>query len=88
MKIKMLVSCNGASNPEGSVSMVYNTDNVYYMSQPWQIKIANSFIASNLAIEVKQDEIKEVKKEVKKPKESLLSKVKKKITRKKKKVVL
>ena len=84
----MLVSCNGASNPEGSVSMVYSTDHIYDMSQPWQIKIANSFIASNLAIEVKQDEIKEVKKEVKKPKESLLSKVKKKITRKKKKVVL
>ena len=36
MKIKMLISCNGAANPEGSVSMVYKKDEMYDMSEEWQ----------------------------------------------------
>tara|TARA_Y100000310_G_scaffold8971_2_gene9458 strand:- start:1021 stop:1260 length:240 start_codon:yes stop_codon:yes gene_type:complete len=77
MKIKMLVSALGASNPEGSIAMNYKMNEEYDMSQPWQVKIANAFISSNLAMEIKTAEIKEVKKE-----ENIFTKVKKKIKRK------
>jgi hypothetical protein len=76
MKIKMLVSALGASNPEGSIAMNYKMNEEYDMSQPWQVKIANAFISSNLAMEIKTAEIKEVKKE-----ENIFTKVKKKIKR-------
>jgi hypothetical protein len=76
MKIKMLVSALGASNPEGSIAMNYKTNEEYDMSQSWQVKIANAFISSNLAMEIKTAEIKEVKKE-----ENIFTKVKKKIKR-------
>tara|TARA_B100001123_G_C15322004_1_gene1028252 strand:- start:3087 stop:3329 length:243 start_codon:yes stop_codon:yes gene_type:complete len=80
MRIKMLVSSVGAGNPEGSVAMNYKMNEEYDMSQPWQVKLANVFVSSNLAIEVKKVEVKEVKKD-----ESLFTKVKKKIKRKGKK---
>ena len=70
MKIKMLLSSSGAANPEGSVSMTYKKDEVYDMSSDWQQKIANAFVSSNLAMEVKVEEVKEekIEKEVKKTK--------------------
>ena len=67
MEIKMLVSCNGSANPEGSVSMVYKKDEIYHMNADWQQKLANSLIQDNLAMEVKSDDM-EVKAEVKKRK--------------------
>ena len=77
MKIKMLLSSSGAANPEGSVSMTYKKDEVYDMSSDWQQKIANSLVASNLAMEVKVEEVKEEKiekeeKKTKKKKKSIL----------------
>ena len=71
MKIKMLISCNGAANPEGSVSMVYKKDEMYDMSQEWQQKIAVNLVASDLAMEIKEEAVenkivKEDKKEDKK----------------------
>ena len=66
MRIKMLTSCNGASNPEGSVSMTYKKDETYEMSQDWQIKVANSLVSSDLAMEIKDEVVKEEKKEYKK----------------------
>ena len=57
----MLLSSSGAANPEGSVSMTYKKDEVYDMSSDWQQKIANSLVASNLAMEVKIEEVKEEK---------------------------
>ena len=70
MKIKMLLSSSGAANPEGAVSMTYKKDEVYDMSSDWQQKIANAFVSSNLAMEVKVEEVKEekIEKEVKKTK--------------------
>ena len=70
MKIKMLLSSSGAANPEGAVSMTYKKDEIYDMSSDWQQKIANAFVSSNLAIEVKVEEVKEekIEKEVKKTK--------------------
>jgi len=70
MKIKMLLSSSGAANPEGAVSMTYKKDEIYDMSSDWQQKIANAFISSNLAMEVKVEEVKEekIEKEVKKTK--------------------
>ena len=70
MKIKMLSSSSGAANPEGAVSMTYKKDEIYDMSSDWQQKIANAFISSNLAMEVKVEEVKEekIEKEVKKTK--------------------
>ena len=70
MKIKMLSSSSGAANPEGSVSMTYKKDEIYDMSSDWQQKIANAFVSSNLAMEVKVEEVKEekIEKEVKKTK--------------------
>ena len=70
MKIKMLLSSSGAANPEGAVSMTYKTDEIYDMSSDWQQKIANAFVSSNLAMEVKVEEVKEekIEKEVKKTK--------------------
>ena len=78
MDIKMLVSCNGSANPEGSVSMVYKKDEVYNMSAGWQQKLANSLVENNLAMEVKSQDM-EVKSEVKeeKPKASKKAKSKK-----------
>ena len=70
MRIKVLTSCNGSANPEGSVSMTYKKDEIYDMSKEWQMKVANSLISSDLAIEVKD----EVVKEEKKPKEKKPSK--------------
>jgi len=66
MRIKMLTSCNGASNPEGSVSMNYKKDETYEMSQEWQIKVAHAFLSSDLAMEIKDEVVKEDKKEDKK----------------------
>lgn len=77
MKIKMLVGAVGSSNPEGSIAMNYKMNEEYDMSLPWQIKVANAFISSNSAMEIKTAEIKEVKKE-----ENIFTKVKKKIKRK------
>jgi len=70
MKIKMLSSSSGAANPEGAVSMTYKKDEIYDMSSDWQQKIANAFVSSNLAMEVKVEEVKEekIEKEVKKTK--------------------
>ena len=70
MKIKMLSSSSGAANPEGAVSMTYKKDEIYDMSSDWQQKIANAFVSSNLAIEVKVEEVKEekIEKEIKKTK--------------------
>jgi|TARA_B100000519_G_scaffold179743_1_gene170792 hypothetical protein len=70
MKIKMLLSSSGAANPEGAVSMTYKKDEIYDMSSDWQQKIANAFVSSNLAMEVKVEEVKEekIEKEVKKTK--------------------
>tara|TARA_Y100001937_G_C7020324_1_gene285130 strand:- start:516 stop:746 length:231 start_codon:yes stop_codon:yes gene_type:complete len=62
MKIKMLTSCNGSSNAEGSVSMTYKKDDTYDMSQEWQVKVANSLIAADLAMEVKDEVVQEEKK--------------------------
>ncbi len=66
----MLSSSSGAANPEGAVSMTYKKDEIYDMSSDWQQKIANAFVSSNLAIEVKVEEVKEekIEKEVKKTK--------------------
>jgi len=77
MKIKMLLSSSGAANPEGAVSMTYKKDEIYDMSSDWQQKIANAFVSSNLAIEVKVEEVKEEKiekeeKKTKKKKKSIL----------------
>ena len=70
MKIKMLSSSSGAANPEGAVSMTYKKDEIYDMSSDWQQKIANAFVSSNLAMEVKVEEVNEekIEKEVKKTK--------------------
>tara|TARA_Y100000592_G_scaffold99669_1_gene176585 strand:+ start:2315 stop:2548 length:234 start_codon:yes stop_codon:yes gene_type:complete len=70
MKIKMLSSSSGAANPEGAVSMTYKKDEIYDMSSDWQQKIANAFVSSNLAMEVKVEEVKEekIEKEIKKTK--------------------
>ena len=73
----MLLSSSGAANPEGAVSMTYKKDEIYNMSSDWQQKIANAFISSNLAIEVKVEEVKEEKiekeeKKTKKKKKSIL----------------
>ena len=70
MKIKMLLSSSGAANPEGAVSMTYKKDEIYDMSSDWQQKIATAFVSSNLAMEVKVEEVKEekIEKEVKKTK--------------------
>ena len=70
MKIKMLSSSSGAANPEGAVSMTYKKEEIYDMSSDWQQKIANAFVSSNLAMEVKVEEVKEekIEKEVKKTK--------------------
>tara|TARA_R100001440_G_scaffold3797_1_gene8941 strand:- start:50 stop:283 length:234 start_codon:yes stop_codon:yes gene_type:complete len=77
MKIKMLLSSSGAANPEGAVSMTYKKDEIYNMSSDWQQKIANAFVSSNLAMEVKVEEVKEEKiekeeKKTKKKKKSIL----------------
>jgi|TARA_B100000900_G_C20117197_1_gene528370 hypothetical protein len=77
MKIKMLLSSSGAANPEGAVSMTYKKDEIYDMSSDWQQKIANAFVSSNLAMEVKVEEVKEEKiekeeKKTKKKKKSIL----------------
>lgn len=77
MKIKMLSSSSGAANPEGAVSMTYKKDEIYDMSSDWQQKIANAFVSSNLAMEVKVEEVKEEKiekeaKKTKKKKKSIL----------------
>lgn len=66
----MLLSSSGAANPEGAVSMTYKKDEIYDMSSDWQQKIANAFVSSNLAMEVKVEEVKEekIEKEVKKTK--------------------
>ena len=77
MKIKMLSSSSGAANPEGAVSMTYKKDEIYDMSSDWQQKIANAFVNSNLAMEVKVEEVKEEKiekeeKKTKKKKKSIL----------------
>lgn len=66
----MLSSSSGAANPEGAVSMTYKKDEIYDMSSDWQQKIANAFVSSNLAMEVKVEEVKEekIEKEVKKTK--------------------
>ena len=73
----MLLSSSGAANPEGAVSMTYKKDEIYDMSSDWQQKIANAFVSSNLAIEVKVEEVKEEKiekeeKKTKKKKKSIL----------------
>ena len=70
MKIKMLSSSSGAANPEGAVSMTYKKAEIYDLSSDWQQKIANAFVSSNLAMEVKVEEVKEekIEKEVKKTK--------------------
>ena len=65
MKIKMLLSSSGAANPEGAVSMTYKKDEIYDMSSDWQQKIANAFVSSNLAMEVKVQEVKKTKKKKK-----------------------
>tara|TARA_R100000231_G_scaffold58264_1_gene48113 strand:- start:842 stop:1078 length:237 start_codon:yes stop_codon:yes gene_type:complete len=74
MKIKMLVGANGSANPEGSISMSYKKDEVYDMSADWQQKIANIFISSDLAMEVKVEEVKEEKEEKKEKKTKKKSK--------------
>lgn len=73
----MLLSSSGAANPEGAVSMTYKKDEIYDMSSDWQQKIANAFVSSNLAMEVKVEEVKEEKiekeeKKTKKKKKSIL----------------
>ncbi len=73
----MLSSSSGAANPEGAVSMTYKKDEIYDMSSDWQQKIANAFVSSNLAMEVKVEEVKEEKiekeaKKTKKKKKSIL----------------
>ena len=77
MKIKMLSSSSGAANPEGAVSMTDKKDEIYDMWSDWQQKIANAFVSSNLAMEVKVEEVKEEKiekeeKKTKKKKKSIL----------------
>ena len=70
----MLVGANGSANPEGSISMNYKKDEVYDMSADWQQKIANIFISSDLAMEVKVEEVKEEKEEKKEKKTKKKSK--------------
>lgn len=68
MRIKMLVSCNGSANKEGSISSNYKRNEIYDMKEPWQKNIANAFISADLAVEVKTEEPKETKAKPKKRK--------------------
>tara|TARA_R100001510_G_C7654714_1_gene213470 strand:- start:3582 stop:3815 length:234 start_codon:yes stop_codon:yes gene_type:complete len=69
MQIKMLISTVASGNKEGTVDLNYRKDEIFDMSQDWQIKIAQAFIDSNIAMEVKHEptwEAEPVQKETKK----------------------
>jgi len=61
MKIKMLQSVEGSSNESGNASRMYKQDEIVECSKEWQVNLANSFVSSGFAMEVKIDEPKETK---------------------------
>ena len=53
MKIKMLRSAKGITNPEGSVTSVYEEDSIIEADEPWKIKLCEGFLSIGVAEEIK-----------------------------------
>jgi len=66
MKIKMLVDAKGSANISGNAIKQYTKDEIITCNEAWQVDLANIFVRSGLAMEVKMVEPKEKKKTVKK----------------------
>tara|TARA_Y100001938_G_C8057716_1_gene415404 strand:- start:393 stop:620 length:228 start_codon:yes stop_codon:yes gene_type:complete len=63
MKITMKKDMVGASNPQGTETMVYQEGKEYEMSAPWQSGIADAFVDAGFAqLETKVVEAEEKKK--------------------------
>jgi hypothetical protein len=54
MKIKMKKSADGSANAEGSIGQVYESGKVYDMNEPWQMKIATTFLNNGSADKAKE----------------------------------
>jgi|TARA_R100000479_G_scaffold176210_2_gene129621 hypothetical protein len=61
MVIKMLKDVEASANESGNASKLYKTDEIIECKKEWQINLANVFLSSDLAIEVKVDKPKETK---------------------------
>jgi hypothetical protein len=70
MKIKMLVDAKGSANISGNATRIYKNAEIVECTEQWQVELANNFVNSNLAMEIKVDAPTETK-------------VKKKVTKKK-----
>jgi len=75
MKIKMLKNIEGSANKSGNASRMYKQDEIVDCSQDWQVNLANSFVTSGFAMEVKIDEPKETKTKKKVTKKKTTKKV-------------
>lgn len=52
MSIRMIKPCRGAADAQGLSVRLYATNEVLAMDEPWQIKLAEIFVANGYAIEV------------------------------------
>ena len=61
MKVKMLKDTEASCNISGNATRIYQNAEIIECNEQWQIELANNFVLSNLAIEVKVDAPKETK---------------------------
>ena len=61
MKIKMLADTEASCNISGNATRVYKNNEIIDCTEQWQIELANNFVNSNLAMEVKVDAPTETK---------------------------
>tara|TARA_R110001599_G_C11794776_1_gene614174 strand:+ start:191 stop:421 length:231 start_codon:yes stop_codon:yes gene_type:complete len=61
MKIKMLADIKASCNESGNATRIYKNAEIIECSEQWQVELANNFVNSNLAIEIKIDAPTETK---------------------------
>jgi|TARA_R100000951_G_C2640360_1_gene180722 hypothetical protein len=67
MNIKMIEEIEASCNASGNATKIYKKDEIIECKEKWQVELANSLVASGLAMECKTVAPKETKKADKKP---------------------
>jgi hypothetical protein len=74
MKIKMLQRTLGSGNKSGNGTKWYEQDEIIDCKEEWQKDLANTFVSSGLAIEIKTIEPTETKTKAKPKKKKAVKK--------------
>ena len=61
MQIKMIANCKGSANVSGNVCKEYKKGDILDCKEEWQVNLANTFVTSGLAMEIKVTEPTETK---------------------------